>query len=1170
MDKASIKTFAVESRQKMIESVKYQASLLGITADEIREPIVKAEGMETYDYGAGQHTIYDEDIKKRQSLVREINNKGFDNVVEEVAYTWFNRIIAIRYMEVNDYLPERTRVLSSETEGKLEPDIITYAFDLDLDYSDEDREKIFKLKDESKLDELFQFLFIKQCNKLNEILPGLFEKTDDYMELLLDISFTNSDCVVYHLINDIPKNDFYEQVEIIGWIYQFYNTELKDDTYSKIKKNKVPKERIPAATQIFTPDWIVKYMVENSLGKLWLEGHSNNELMYKWRYLLDETNQEESVDLMLNEIKKDSMNLNVEDIKVIDPCMGSGHILVYVFDVLMQIYLSLGYSNKEAVLSILKNNLFGLDIDDRAYQLAYFAIMMKAREYYRSIFKNNVSPNLFSFTESNFLDENFINFLINKNPNLEGDIKYLVNLFNDSKIYGSFLSPKEVNLIEIQLLTDEIKKNKIDFDSLRYIDDVLKFEKIINIVQILSKKFDVVITNPPYMGSKNMDKSLNLFLKKNYPNSDKDLFSSFIERGFELIKPNGFNAMVTMQSWMFGAIYENLRKKILENHIITNLLHLDNNVMISFSTSATIFRNNFINNYKGVYNFIELKDLNEENILKEDFDLNTKSFKIAAERFFNIPRFSIAYWIDETITDSFKFAESLSNFCDLKIGLSTSDNVRFLRYWYEVPYNKCDFSLNEFKQKSTSKWFPLNKGGSFRKWYGNHEFVINFENNGEELRNFKKSVMRNENYYFKESIGWSKISKNVAFRYYPKGFIFDTVGSSCFVDNDLTDYIIGFLNSKVSQTLLDLLAPTFCFTISDISSLPLKIDYSFMDEIKNLTNQNRIISCKDWNDYEVSWNFKSYPILNFEGSFEERFSKWESFKKRQFDDLKDNEKRLNEIFSQIYGLTIDTSVDENKVSVSLANYEKDIKSFISYAVGCMFGRYSLDEEGLQFAGGEFDISKYSKFVPDDDNIIPVLDTEYFNDDIVGRFVEFVKTCFGEETLEENLDFIAGALKKKGKTSREIIRNYFLTDFFKDHAQTYKKCPIYWQFDSGKQNAFKCLVYMHRYEPGLVARVRTDYLHKTQKAIEQNLSHCESIIVNSSNKSEVSKATKDKSKYIKQLDEIRVYDEALAHMANQQIEMDLDDGVKVNYAKFQGVEIAKEGQKVKKIDLLKKI
>ena len=527
MDKNAIKTFAVESRRKMIESVKYQASLLGITADEIREPIAKAEGMETYDYGAGQHSIFNEDIKKRESLVKEVKNKGFENVVEEVAYTWFNRIIAIRFMEVNDYLPTRTRVLSSDTEGKSEPDIITYAFDLDLDYSDEDREKIFKLKDESKLDELFQFLFVKQCNKLNEILPGLFEKTDDYMELLLDISFTNSDGVVYHLINDIPKNDFYEQVEIIGWIYQFYNTELKDDTYSKIKKNKVPKERIPAATQIFTPDWIVKYMVENSLGKLWLEGHSNNELMYKWRYLLDETNQEESVDLMLNEIKKDSMNLNVEDIKVIDPCMGSGHILVYVFDVLMQIYLSLGYSNKEAVLSILKNNLFGLDIDDRAYQLAYFAIMMKAREYYRSIFKNNVSPNLFSFTESNFLDENFINFLINKNPNLEEDIKYLVNLFNDSKIYGSFLSPKEVNIEEIQSLTDEIKKNKTDFDSLRYIDDVLKFEKIINIVQILSKKFDVVITNPPYMGSKNMDKSLNLFLKKNYPNSDKDLFSSF-------------------------------------------------------------------------------------------------------------------------------------------------------------------------------------------------------------------------------------------------------------------------------------------------------------------------------------------------------------------------------------------------------------------------------------------------------------------------------------------------------------------------------------------------------------------------------------------------------------------------------------------------------------------
>ena len=1151
----------------MIESVKYQASLIGITADGIDEPISKAEGMETYDFGAGTHTIFDEEVHKRENLVKEINNKGFENVVEEVAYTWFNRIIAIRFMEVNDYLPTRTRVLSSETEGKTEPDIITDALDLDLNYSYDDKQFILRLKDENELDVLFRFLFIKQCNKLNEILPGLFKKTDDWMELLLNINFTSDDGIIINLINQISEEDFREQVEIIGWLYQYYNTELKEDTFKHVKKNKVPKDRIPSATQIFTPDWIVKYMVENSLGKLWLDEHHDSELKNKWRYYVDEHILEDNVDVDSLQYPK---NIRIDDIKIIDPCMGSGHILVYVFDVLMQIYLSLGYSKNDASILILENNIYGLDIDDRAYQFAYFAIMMKARYYNRNIFKMNIMPNIHSFTESNYLNEEFIFSLVNEKPELKEELLYIKNLFIDSKIYGSFIKPKKLNLKQIFSLIDEMKSNKGNFDNIAFKNDIEVLENILKQIKILNAKYDVVITNPPYMGSKNMDKKLNAFLKKNYPNSDRDLYSSFIERGFELTVNNGFNCMVTMQSWMFTAIYENLRKKILENYTIINLLHLDNNVMISFSTSATIFRNQYLKNYNGVYNFISQTDLNDKNSLKEDYDLNNNCFKVSSDVFFNIPRAPIAYWVDNNLVNSFKLGKPLSNYGDLKIGLSTSDNNRFLRHWYEVSNIKCDFSINENKTNSVHKWFPLNKGGSFRKWYGNHDYVINYEKNGFELKNFEKSVMRNRKFYFKQSISWSKISKKVAFRYYPEGFLFDTVGSSFFVDINLKDYIIGFLNSNVSQTLLDLLAPTLSFTISDIASLPLKIDYSYMDEIKELTVINKKICKNDWDNYELSWNFIRHPFLNFEGSLKNRFADWNVFKEEEFLNLKNNETRLNKIFSDIYNVKIDVNVKHEDVSVSLANYEKDVKSFISYAVGCMFGRYSLDGEGLQFAGGTFDLTNYSKFIPDDDNIIPVLDTEYFEDDIVGRFVEFVKICFGEETLEENLEFIAGALNKKGNTSREIIRNYFLQDFFKDHTKTYKKSPIYWQFDSGKQNAFKCLIYMHRYEPDLIARVRTDYLHKTQKAIEQNLAHCDHIIANSDNKSEISKSTKDKSKCIKQLEEIKVYDEALRHMATQNIEIDLDDGVKVNYDKFQKIEISIEGEKPKKVNLLKNI
>lgn len=1170
MDKNAIKTFAVESRRKMINSVKFQASLLGISADGIADPISKAEGMETYDYGAGQHTIYDEDIKKRESLVREINNKGFENVVEEVAYTWFNRIIAIRYMEVNEYLPTYTRVLSSEIEGKIEPDIITEALDLDLDYSDDDREKILKFKIDNDNDKLFQFLFIKQCNKLNEILPGLFEKTDDYMELLLDIKFTDENSVVRQLVDTISEEDFGEQVEIIGWLYQFYNTELKDETFANLKKKiKITKERIPPATQLFTPDWIVKYMVENSVGRLWIEGHPNEDLKSNWKYYVEESQQDSSVNSSLFDIRQDFADLKLKDIKVIDPCMGSGHVLVYVFDILMQIYISEGFTEKDATISILKNNLFGLDIDDRAYQLAYFAVLMRARKYNKTILNKNIYPLLHPIHESNNISNELINYILSKYPDIKEDLLMVIKLFYDAKEYGSILIVKPLNYEKMINLINKLIENNNDLYALEFKSELKLLKDILNQSRILNEKFDVVVTNPPYMGNRGMSNKLKDYIQRNYEKSKGDLSTVFMEKSFELAKSFGFISMINIPVWMFISSYQELREKMIKTKLFINMLHLGRGIFGSdFGTTSFVLMNSNINNYKSIFKQLYENKGAVESISKKEerfFDENNL-FISNQSNFMNIPGNPIVYWVSKHFIDTFNKGISIDDISENTGSQNkTANNVKYLRYFWEV--SDKDIGIK-------SKWVFYAKGGEFRKYYGNLELVVDWS---EDARNFyknnKTSNLLDKKYWFEEGITYTKISsKGTSFRYLPPYCIFDMGGPSlCYLKENLY-YLLGLLNSNLIYFYLDLLNPTINIQSKDIRALPIIIDNEYKSKVENLVKENLKIYKLDYDSYETSWSFKKHPLLENDNKLlQNTFDNLVNYRLKLFNIAINNDIQLNKIFLKIYDVTeVDYNINKEDVKLNLFYKDETVESFISYAVGCMFGRYSLDEEGLQFAGGQFNINNYSKFIPDDDNIIPVLDTEYFNDDIVGRFVEFVKVCFGEETLEENLDFIAGALKKKGKTSREIIRNYFLTDFFKDHAQTYKKTPIYWQFDSGKQNAFKCLIYMHRYEPGLVARVRTDYLHKTQKAIEQNLAQCESIIANSSNKSEVSKATKDKSKYIKQLDEIKVYDEALAHIANQRIEIDLDDGVKVNHAKFQNVEISKEGQKAKKINLLKKI
>ena len=703
-------------------------------------------------------------------------------------------------------------------------------------------------------------------------------------------------------------------------------------------------------------------------------------------------------------------------------------------------------------------------------------------------------------------------------------------------------------------------------------------KNIINQSILLSKKYDVVVTNPPYMGNNGMNPNLKDYIKSKFPLTKTDLFAVFLEKGLEMIKDYGFNCMVTMQSWMFLSSFEKFRKKLIETTTISNLLHMDNMVMkIAFGTSATVFRKINLMNYNSTFYHVKLSDV--ENDIVNPLFFNDENKFILSQSIFNLaPSFEFIFWENHNILNSFKLYPPLSKYGKPSRGLATYNDNKFLRYWYEVSFNKIGFGCSSVDDsiKSKKKWFPYNKGGDYKKWYGNNNFVVNFYNGGEEIKKSGKGAFSNINYYFKKGLTWSRISSSYfGVRYHDVGFIIGDAGPSVLMNDDSNIfYIFGILLSNFTLRIISALNSTMTFQVGDLNKVPINMNNHEKENIEKLVKSCIYISKEEWDEFELSWDFKNHYAIKFsQDSFENTFFKYMDFKNNQYNKLKKNEFILNNLINKIYNITdIQDSVVsiKNEITLTKIHLEEFVKSFISYAVGCMFGRYSLDNEGLQFAGGEFNINNYSKFIPDDDNIIPVLDSEYFEDDIVNRFVEFVKTCFGEETLEENLDFIANALAKNKKPSREKIRDYLLKNFFNDHKKTYKKCPIYWQFSSGKENGFNCLVYMHRYEPSLVARIRTDYLHKTQKAIEQAIANCDNIINHSSSKQEVVKATKDKAKLQKQLKETQEYDEALSHIANRNIEIDLDDGVKVNYAKFQNVQVSKEGKKSKKINLLKKL
>ena len=1164
MDKNAIKKFAVWARTELIARVSLKGVEYGITENNIVDAVADS---------INGKVLTDTEKKQRMACIAEINDKGYKQVMEEVAYTWFNRFSALRFMEVNGYLPSHVRVFTDE-ENNFKPQIITEAIHLDLDGLD--MEKVYELKEAEKNEELYKYLLIVQCNALNKILPGMFQKISDYTELLLPDNLLREGSVIQQMIELIPEDDWKDAVQIIGWLYQYYNSEKKDDVFAALKKNvKITKENIPAATQLFTPDWIVRYMVENSLGRLWLEGHpdakeqllpteeeqsayvagNRNTEDTKWHYYLEEAEQEPEVQAQLAEIRKEYAALKPDQLKVIDPCSGSGHILAYQFDVLMKIYESYGYTAREAVASIVENNIYGLDIDDRAAQLAYFAIMMKARQYDRRFFSRGIQPHVYAIVESNHVDKFAVEYFCNGDAKLKEAMDTIISELHDAKEYGSILT---VTLQDWSALYERFAEIMEDIHMSRE-TALRELLPLVQVAEALAQKYDVVVTNPPYMGSSGMSSKLSNFVKENYPDSKSDLFAVFIERCNEMTRKNGYQTMITQHAWMFLSGFEKLRNKLLVFDIV-NMAHLgigtfeDLNSKVVQSVSF-VFRKAYHEKYKGCYNrLFEKQGLQEDNAKKEIWlVLGTYKFVATQTNFSQIPGSPVAYWVSNRLFHIFLDYPSLENYASPKQGLITGDNERFLRFWHEVP--KVDIA---FERNDTVKWMPINKGGDFRRWSGNQEYVINWENKGVEILNFKdtkgklRSRPQNLSYNFKESISWSLVtSGGFSARYYPEYFMFNVAGICCFPESHL-NYILGLLNTKITSIITQILNPTINMNAGDVAKLPIVVSDKKEPVIESLVKELRYDSKQDWDAFETSWDFQHHPLLRKVLTIAEAFDQWQNECDTRFNQLKANEEELNRIFIDIYGLQeeLTPEVEDKDVTVRKADLGRDIRSFISYAVGCMFGRYSLDVDGLAYAGGEWDNSKYASFPADKDNIIPICDDEYFEDDIAGLFVEFVKTVYGAETLGENLKFIADALGGKGQP-KDVIRNYFLNDFYTDHCKIYQKRPIYWLFDSGKKNGFKALIYMHRYQPDTIARIRTDYVHEQQARYRTAIADLEQRIANASTGERV-KLNKKLTALQAQATEIRTYEEKIHHLADQMISIDLDDGVKKNYAMFQDV------------------
>lgn len=1225
MDKSRLKVFALEGRKELISKVKNRFEKLGINKKGIDNLNIQIMGDKIeIDGELFSKSSYD-------NLINKYNQIGYDELVEESAYIWFNRLVALAFMESNDYIEERFIFSDGD---KINPEIIDNYYTMDFfdELEESEKNKIHNLKDKNtndSIDEMYSILLEEKCFELSKIMPFMFDKKGGYADILFPENLLMPDSFLMKLREVFEDSKEYNEskdekivpVEIIGWLYQYYNSELKDEVFADLKKNKkITKEKIAPATQLFTPHWIVKYMAENSLGKLAIENCGVSEdLKENWKYYIENSDSE-----------KDSERLNIEDIKIIDPAMGSGHMLTYCFDLLMEIYDNLGWGTKDSVISILKNNIYGLEIDKRAGQLASFAIFMKGREYFSRLFKvaerENISLNTFWIDESDNISDEIRKIIYeNSLKNLET----LLGNFTNAKEYGSIL---KIPNIDMENLNSEIEKIDEIYHSqgqlslmtgekavLDFEKEYEKIKKLIRQQEIFQNKFDIVITNPPYMGGKGYSEKLKKYVEKNYKDSKGDLFAVFIEKCNEMTKKDRYTSMITMQSWMFLSSFENLRQMIVEKTEIQSLNHLGTRAFEEIggevvSTVSWVSKKK-IPNKKGIY--IRLVDYNNAQWKEKEFFNKENYYKTNQKDFEKIPGSPIAYWVSDKVRDIFEKSQKLGDVGEAKVGLQTGDNDKFLRLWNEVNYNKIGFGISNSKEaiENEKKWFLFNKGGDKRKWYGNQEYLVNWENDGYEIKNFYddkgklRSRPQNTEYYFKESIGCSAISSTQNFfRKYNSGSIFD-VNLRCYFFEKFINEYMAFFNANIFIYFSRLLSPTLALNANDLNRIPIKFGEN--RTIDNLVQQNINIAKEEWDSRETSWDFEKLFIANgfkISDSYKNYCNHWRD----NFVQMHKNEEELNKLFIDIYELNdemdekvpfeditllknetkiteiltspsiIDDTEEREKTSegylynrgVNLEfNKEEIIKQFLSYAVGCIMGRYSIDKNGLIMANSDdVLISSDSlllikdregnirheienpRFLSDDFGIIPITSENVFANDIVTKVFDFVKALYGEENFEENINFICEALGKKENDSCEnILRNYFIKDFYTDHLKRYQKRPIYWLFNSGKKNGFQALVYLHRYQDDTMGRLRAEYLLPYQEKMENLKDHYERIV---EDESTVARDRKIYEKALKELNgmllEIKNFANDVKHIVEQKISIDLDDGVKVNYEKFGSV------------------
>ena len=1217
MNKTSLKLFAIEARNELMEKMRTRLDILGITKNGIEK--TKVVGREVEINGS----LYPKE--SYNSLVRKYKKIGYEKLVEESAYTWFNRLTALAFMEANEYIEEK---MIFNNGLKNEPGIIDnyYDFEFFKNLDADLQRELHDLRDENtanSIEKLYSILVEEKCEELSAIMPFIFKKKGTYSDILFPTGLLLENSLLVRIREEIGKE---APIELIGWLYQYYNSEKKDQVFEALKKNtKITKENIPAATQLFTPDWIVKYMVENSLGKLALESTGINEnLKDNWKYYIE------------SELDKNSEKIKIEDVKILDPAMGSGHILVYAFDLLFEIYENLGWSTKDSVLSILKNNLYGLEIDERAGQLASFALMMKAREKFSRLFsvlkrEETFKLNTLIIEESNNLSEKIKNKVKDNNLN---NLSKVIEDFEDAKEYGSILKletiDKETLEKEFNLLRESLDNEQgtliFNEDELNISieEDLELIESLIAQHIALTNKYEAVITNPPYMGGKGFSPKLKAYVEKNYKDSKSDLFAVFIERCNEFTKKNCYTSMITMQSWMFLSSFENLRKNIIEKTEIKSLLQLGYGVIgIAFGTTAFNLkkslpaenRGNYFRMFDKIAQNIKTEDCatlfriaksndsfrykfdeySSENKISETIESNEQGnlikFQAKQKDFEKIPGSPIAYWVSDKFRLLYKKGQLLNTTSTIFEGLKTRDKDRFLRLWYET---------------STKEWKHYAKGGSYRKWYGNMEYVVKWGEKGDEIREFKKSSGTNFQYYNIPTITYSALtSYKFSGRYINKSF-FGGGGGGITNSKNLI-YTLGFLNTRVFDFLINAISPTLNFEVGQIGQQPLILidDINKIKIIDNLVQQNIEISKEEWDSRETSWDFEKLSLIDskdLKSVYENYCSHW----RNNFVQLHKNEEELNRLFIEIYDLQdemdekvsfdditilkkeakiiqIDNTISKNFSSESekylydrgiSLEFNKDelVKQFLSYAIGCIMGRYSINKSGLIIANsddtlelsenkfivkgsdGEIRQEIESKFLPDEFGIIPITDEKDFSNDIVEKVKEFIKFVYGEESLKDNLNFIAEALgNKDNKSAEEIIRAYFIKDFYSDHLQRYQKRPIYWLMNSGKKNAFSCLFYMHRYEPLTVARVRADYLIPYQEMLENKRKFIERQL---SDDDISAKEKKNIEKQLKELDtslkELREYANEVKHIAEQKIVLDLDDGVNVNYERLGAI------------------